>query len=573
MIREVSISRRVAPPSEAMGLNPVLARVLAARGQFQAPDYSLPGLLAPTLNGLDLAADILATAIREGERILVVGDFDADGATGTALAVRALRSLGARDVDWRVPDRFRHGYGLTPVLVDEIKQPFPDVLVTVDQGVSSIEGVAAAQAKGMRVVVTDHHLPGAQLPAAEAIVNPNLPGETFGSTALAGVGVMFYTAMAVRARLREDGFFDGRPVPRLDSLLDLVALGTVADLVPLDENNRRLVHQGLARIRSGQCSPGVRALLEVAGRNLGYVQASDLGFAAGPRLNAAGRLEDMGIGIRCLLADSERAARTLAEELDSLNAQRQSLQADMLTQADQQADAVAKRLDGTVQGLCVFDPEWHQGVVGLVAGRLMERLQRPVLAFAPAEDGSSELKGSGRSPAGVHMRDLLVEIDTCEPGMVSRFGGHARAAGLSLPQEELARFRETFDQCLAKHEFGAEVVTTDGALEPVDFNALTAEALEQGGPWGQGWPEPLFDGRFRVLERRIVGQAHLKMRLQPEGSDLAVDAIAFRAARQLDGDLPELLHLTYRLEVNRWRGQVTPQLNVQHIVSEVEKPV
>ncbi|MFP4278263.1 MAG: single-stranded-DNA-specific exonuclease RecJ [Wenzhouxiangella sp.] len=569
-MRTVRIRRRAAPPAAISGVHPVLARVLAARGQQQAPDYSLHGLLPPTLRGLDRAADILAEAIRGGQRILVVGDFDADGATGTALAVRALHSLGARAVDWRVPDRFRHGYGLSPALVEEIEDPMPDVLVTVDQGVSSIDGVAVAQARGMRVIVTDHHLPGPQLPAAEAIVNPNLADESFGSTALAGVGVMFYTAMAVRARLRETGWFNRRPVPRLDGLLDLVALGTVADLVPLDDNNRRLVHQGLARMRAGQCSHGVRALLEVAGRNLRHVQAVDLGFAAGPRLNAAGRLEDMGIGIRCLLADSEATARTLATELDVLNSQRQAIQADMLKVAEAQADDLAGRIDGAVQGVCVFDPDWHQGVVGLVAGRLMERLQRPVLAFAPAEAGSSELKGSGRSPPGLHMRDLLVQIDTRRPGLMDRFGGHARAAGLSLARSRLDEFRQAFDQSLAGREFGAEVVETDGVLEAGEFSVATAEALEQGGPWGQAWPEPLFDGHFRVLERRIVGQAHLKMRLQPEGGAEPVDAIAFRAVRALDGDLPESLHLTYRLELNRWRGRVSPQLNIQHRVGGVD---
>ncbi len=570
MIRSVRIRRRPVPPTTIDGLHPVLARVLAARGQHQAPDYSLKGLLRPTMKGLDAAADILAAAIRSGQRILVVGDFDADGATGTTLAVRALKALGARHVDWRVPDRFRHGYGLSPILVEEIGEPFPDVLVTVDQGVSSVDGVALAQSKGMKVVVTDHHLPGLRLPAADAIVNPNLAGEDFGSKALAGVGVAFYTAMAVRARLRDGGWFDRRPVPRLDGLLDLVALGTVADLVPLDENNRRLVYQGLARIRSGQCSPGVRALLEVAGRNLRRVKSSDMGFAAGPRLNAAGRLEDMGIGIRCLLTDSDREARMLADQLHELNSQRQAIQADMLKQADAQADRLAEQVDGQVKGLCVFDPDWHQGVVGLVAGRLMERLQRPVLAFAPSEAGSDELKGSGRSPAGVHMRDLLVEIDTAQPGLMERFGGHARAAGLSLDARHLERFQLAFDACLASHEFGTEEVETDGELQPDEFNQLTAEALEQGGPWGQGWPEPLFDGTFRVLERRVVGQTHLKLRLLPAGGTQSIDAIAFRAGRQMDGDLPEAIRLTYRLELNHWRGQSSPQINVQHFVSGLE---
>ena len=568
MIRSVAIRRRPSAAVELPGLHPVVARVLAARGQTEAPDYSLASLLPPSMSGLERAADILAGAIMRGESILVVGDFDADGATGTALAVRTLTSMGARQVRWLVPDRFRHGYGLSRNLVAEIEPPMPEVLLTVDQGVSSIAGVAAARQRGMQVVVTDHHLPGPELPAAEAIVNPNLAGESFGSTALAGVGVMFYTALAVRARLRELDWFQRRPEPRLDQWLDLVALGTVADLVPLDENNRRLVYQGLARLRAGRCSHGVRALLEIAGRNLSHIQAADLGFAAGPRLNAAGRLEDMSVGIRCLLADSERTARALAAELDQLNAQRQAIQADMQKDAETQADALMAEVEGTVQGLCVFHPDWHQGVVGLVAGRLMERLQRPVIAFAPAEAGGDELKGSGRSPAGLHMRDLLVEIDTARPGLIDRFGGHARAAGLSLQRSRLEAFRSAFDACLARHAFGAECVETDGPLKPEELNALTAEALEKSGPWGQSWPEPLFDGRFRVQERRIVGEAHLKLRLQPEAGGPALDAIAFRAGRLLRDELPDPLHVTYRLELNRWQGRVNPQLNIQHLVSE-----
>ena len=568
MIRSVAIRRRPANAVALPGLHPVVARVLAARGQTVAPDYSLKSLLPPSLSGLASAADILAGAIMRGESILVVGDFDADGATGTALAVRALTSLGARRVRWLVPDRFRHGYGLSTALVAEIEPPVPEVLLTVDQGVSSIAGVDAARARGMQVVVTDHHLPGPELPAAEAIVNPNLVGENFGSTALAGVGVMFYTALALRARLRELGWFQRRPEPRLDQWLDLVALGTVADLVPLDENNRRLVYQGLARMRAGRCSHGVRALLEIAGRNLSYIQAADLGFAAGPRLNAAGRLEDMSVGIRCLLADSERTARALATELDQLNAQRRAIQADMQKNAESQVEALMAEVDGEVRGLCVFHPDWHQGVVGLVAGRLMERLQRPVIAFAPAEAGGDELKGSGRSPAGLHMRDLLVEIDTARPGLIDRFGGHARAAGLSLRSDRLDAFRSGFDSCLARHEFGSERVETDGPLKPEELNVLTAEALEKSGPWGQSWPEPLFDGRFKVQERRIVGEAHLKLRLQPEAGGPALDAIAFRAGRLLRDELPDPLHVTYRLELNRWQGRVNPQLNIQHLVSE-----
>lgn len=568
MIRRVVIQRRRAASMRAESIHPVVARVLAARGLNTAPDYGLAGMLPPTLGGLDRAAGILADAIEKSQSILVVGDFDADGATGTTLAVRALRMMGAREVNWLVPDRFRHGYGLSLDLVNEITGTLPDVLVTVDQGVSSLAGVARARELGIRVVVTDHHLPGPQLPAADAIVNPNLPNDPFPSRNLAGVGVMFYTALALRAELRRRNWFSG-PEPRLDCLLDLVALGTVADLVPLDENNRRLVYQGLERIRAGRCAPGIRALLELAGRNLHFVQAADLGFAVAPRLNAAGRLDDMGIGIRCLLTDNEREAGSLAAELDQLNAERQSIQADMQKDAETQAEALADRLEGGVKGLCVFDPDWHQGVVGLVAGRLMERLQRPVIAFAPAEAGSSELKGSGRSPHQLHMRDLLVDIDAANPGLIGRFGGHARAAGLSLEHASLDKFRVAFEQQLSRVEFETERVSTDGKLEPSEFNAETAQALAAAGPWGQAWPEPLFDGTFQVLERRVVGQAHMKMRLRPCGGGPELDAIAFRAGSLCHQELPDPLHLTFRLELNRWRGRVSPQLNIQHLVEQV----
>ena len=571
MIRRVHIQRRKTKnPIEGSG-HPVVDRVLAGRGLDRAPDYSLGKLLPPTLGGLNEASHILAAAIEQDRSIMVVGDFDADGATGSALAVKALTAFGAHDVRWLVPDRFRHGYGLSPELVAEIDPPFPDVLVTVDQGVSSVSGVALARERGMQVIVTDHHLPGEELPAANAIVNPNLVGEPFPSGALAGVGVMFYLVMALRASLREHGHFKAGREPSLAQWLDLVALGTVADLVPLDANNRCLVYQGLERIRAGQCCPGVRALLEIAGRNLAHVTAADLGFAAAPRLNAAGRLDDMSIGIRCLLARSEREALTLARELDQLNAERQAIQADMQKMAEKQADELAAEIEGRPDGLCVFDASWHQGVVGLVAGRLMERLQRPVIAFAPAETGSEELKGSGRSPGGIHMRDLLVDISQANPGLLDRFGGHARAAGLSLEREHFDAFRAAFEHQLKSVKFVSEAVMTDGELNPDEFKVPVAEALHRAGPWGQGWPEPLFDGHFRVLDRRIVGQHHLKMCLRPASGGPELDAIAFRAADLFQRELPDPVHLTYRLEVNRWRGNVSVQLNIQHLVDGLEK--
>lgn len=566
MIRFVHVRRRDGLDGSIAGLHPVVGRVLAARGARELPDYSLSKLLPPTLGGLDAACALLEEYIAENKRIVVVGDFDADGATGTALAVRGLRAMGARDLHWRVPDRFRHGYGLGLSLVGELEALSPDLVVTVDQGVSSHDGVARARDAGMRVIVTDHHLPGPTLPPADAIVNPNLPGETFGSGALAGVGVMFYLLMALRSRLRDRGRFARGREPRLDQWLDLVALGTVADLVPLDENNRRLVQQGLLRIRAGRCLPGIRALLEVAGRNLRHADASDMGFAAGPRLNAAGRLEDMGIGIQCLLADSESEAVELAGRLDALNRERQTLQADMQETAEAQARELSESVEGDLPGLCVFDAEWHQGVVGLVAGRLVERLQRPVIAFAPAEAGGSELKGSGRSPAGVHMRDLLVDIDAANPGLIDRFGGHARAAGLSLEADRLEAFREAFEAQLAERVFEPDVVYTDGCLSGDELCLETAAALAEAGPWGQAWPEPLFDGHFRVLDRRVVGARHLKLRLQAESGGPALDAIAFGAGGLCHRELPDPLGVVYSLEINRWQGRVTPQMRVRFLV-------
>jgi single-stranded-DNA-specific exonuclease len=533
MIRRVRVRRR--PAARPLpGLDPVAARVLASRGCTAPPDYGLASMLPPTLADLDVASALLADAIEQGQRILVVGDFDADGATGTAVAVRGLQGLGASDVCWRMPDRIRHGYGLSTKLAEECLALQPDVLVTVDHGISSIAGVAKVRDAGVRVVVTDHHLPGETLPAADVIVNPNRHDDDFPSPNLAGCGVLFYVLIGVRAELRKRGH---AAEFRLDSLLDLVALGTVADLVQLDENNRRLVRQGLERIRRRQCQPGVAALLEVAGRNLAHVAASDLGFIAGPRLNAAGRLDDISIGIRCLLSDSPDEAMQLAGELDRFNRERQQLQSDMVETAQQLAAELAAQIEGDPGGLCLFDPDWHPGVVGLVASRICEQLQRPVIAFAPAEPGAKELKGSCRSPAGVHMRDLLAELDAGAPDLIDRFGGHARAAGLSLEIERFGDFQRAFDAHVARLTFPPDAVLSDGALAPGELNVETAEALSNAGPWGQGWDEPLFDGHFRVLERRVVGSDHLKMLLEPHGGGPAVDAIAFRAGEWCHRDL------------------------------------
>ena len=563
MIRSVQVRRRK-PGLPTPGIaNAVVARVLGARGLSQTPDYQLGSMLPPTLRGLNTASQLVADAILNHQRILIVGDFDADGATGTALAVRGLRGLGATDVHWRMPDRIRHGYGLSPALAIECLALKPDLLITVDQGISSIVGIEQVRAAGVRVIVTDHHLPGPELPPASAIVNPNQAGDEFPSPHLAGVGVMFYLLIGVRRELRNRG---QAAEFRLDHLLDLVALGTVADLVRLDENNRRLVYQGLARIRARRCQPGVSALLEVAGRNLAHVTAGDLGFIAGPRLNAAGRLDDISIGIRCLLAEHDQEAMQLAQQLDQLNRDRQTIQADMVETAEKLAGETVARMKAPVAGLCLYDREWHPGVVGLVASRLCERLQRPVIALAPADQAGHELKGSCRSPQGVHMRDLLVDIDARSPGVIDRFGGHARAAGLSLELDRLDSFKQAFDTRVAEIEFAADEVLSDGRLNADELTVETAMALSEAGPWGQGWEEPLFDGAFDVIERRIVGQKHLKMSLMPSSGGPVVDAIAFGAGDRCHQELPQPLHIAYRLELNRWRGHVNPQLNVQHWV-------
>lgn len=568
MIRRVEVRRRRIETALEAPVIPVVARALAARGCRALPDYSLAALLPPTLSGLESAAMQLADCIEAGRRILVVGDFDADGATGTALAVRGLRGLGAADVVWRMPDRVRHGYGLGLKLAEECLADRPALVVTVDHGMSSHAGIERLRSAGVEVVVTDHHLPGPTLPPASVIVNPNGPGDAFPSRHLAGVGVMFYTLIALRAELRRRGTDPGF---RLDSLLDLVALGTVADLVRLDENNRRLIAQGLARIRARRCAPGVAALLEIAGRNLAHLTAADLGFIAGPRLNAAGRLDDISIGIRCLLEDDPERAWALAEQLDRLNLERKQIQAEMIQQAEAIAANMLEAIDGEPAGYCLADANWHPGVVGLVASRICEQRRRPVIALAPAGDGSAEWKGSCRSPEGVHMRDLLAEIDAASPGLIDRFGGHARAAGLSLSGRRLTAFREAFEARVATLEFAPDQVWSDGELEARELTVATAQALIDAGPWGQGWEEPLFDGRFRVLARRVVGNGHLKLVLEPAGGGPVLDAIAFRAGDLCHDELPDPLHVTYRLEINRWRGQVTPQLNIQHLVQSLRR--
>lgn len=551
-------------------LHPVLQRVYAARG-IGSPseiDHTLQGLLrTELLGGIERATALLEEALREDLRIVVVADFDADGATSCAVALRGLRACGARHVDYVVPNRFEYGYGLTPPIVELVRVKGADLLITVDNGISSIEGVAAAKAAGLRVLITDHHLAAAQLPAADAIVNPNLPGDAFPSKALAGVGVMFYVLLALRARLRAVDWFaqEGLREPNFAELLDLVALGTVADVVPLDANNRRLVAQGLARIRAGRACAGVNALLKIAGRDHARVLASDLGFAVGPRLNAAGRLADMSLGIECLLSDAPARCARIAQELDALNRERRSIERDMKEQA---LDQVLHTLPDTGElphGICVFDPTWHQGVVGIVAGRLKELYHRPTIAFAVA--GADELKGSGRSIPGVHIRDVLDGVATRHAGLLTRFGGHAMAAGLSLPVARYEEFAQAFDRAIAADVDPAllmQVLYTDGELAPADMTLDLARLLAGAAPWGQAFPEPLFDGEFEIRQRRIVGNDHLRLDLVCDGSTF--QAIAFNAAEAAWAAATRV-RLAYRLAVNEWQGVERLQLVVEHAES------
>ncbi len=576
---EITISRRPnvsAPADLPADLPPVLARIYAARGivSAEALDRSLAKLLPFTeLLGIDAAVDLLVQALRERQRILIIGDFDADGATSSALGVRALRAMGAVQVDYLVPNRFEYGYGLTPEIVAVAAERAPDLLITVDNGIASIDGVAAAKACGMRVLVTDHHLPGDTLPAADAIVNPSQSGDEFPAKSLAGVGVIFYVMLALRARLREAGWFDERKItePNLASLLDLVALGTVADVVPLEHNNRILVAQGLARIRRGQCCPGITALIRVAKRCQQDLVAADLGFALGPRLNAAGRLEDMALGIECLLADDPDAALLLAQRLDELNRERRAIEAEMKAEAMVILDEMELAEDAELPvGLCLFEPHWHPGVIGILASRVKDRLHRPVIVFAEtgAESGDDNIKGSARSVPGLHIRDALDAVAKRHPDLLSKFGGHAMAAGLSLARGDFARFSRAFDEEVRRHLGPADLrreILSDGELSAAELTLPLAESLRAAGPWGQGFAEPLFDGVFDIVSRRIVGDNHLKLVLRPPGSEQIIDAIAFNT---VDDDWPAdtaQVELAYRLDVNEYNGRRSTQLLVEFI--------
>lgn len=554
-------------------LHPVLRRIYLSRSisSKKELELGLNQLIPPEkLAGIDEAVELLVEAISADASILVVGDFDADGATSCALGVLALRAMGAKHVAYIVPNRFEFGYGLTPEIVRLAAPAQPDLIITVDNGISSHDGIEEARSCGISVLVTDHHLPGKSLPPADAIVNPNRPDDTFPSKALAGVGVIFYLMIALRSTLRDLGWFKSIqiPPPNLAEYLDLVAVGTVADLVPLDHNNRILVAQGLKRIASGKGRPGIVSLLEIAGRDCSRTVSSDLGFVVAPRLNAAGRLDDISTGIECLLSDTRQEAMALAEQLDELNRRRREVEADMQVKAQ---EAVAKlNLEndhGQARGYCLFDESWHHGVVGLVASRIKESTHRPVLALAPA--GEEIVKGSARSIHGLHIRDLLESIASREAGLIDKFGGHAMAAGLSLKRSRLNQFIEIYESevasALAEMDLD-ESIMTDGELEATEMTLSLSELLRHGGPWGMGFPEPLFHGRFLVSECSVVGDKHLKMTLTPEESETTLSGIVFNQI--LPGDPPPewaLVQAVYRLDTNHFRGRRSLQLIIQNI--------
>ncbi|MVF14153.1 single-stranded-DNA-specific exonuclease RecJ [Ketobacter sp. MCCC 1A13808] len=573
------ISHRIAPsckPEFSSDMPPLLQKIYANRGLKSDAeiDLGLKHLLpATSLKGLETALDLLVNALQQQQRILVVGDFDADGATSSALMVLALRQLGAESVDFLVPNRFEFGYGLTPEIVAVAQKKQPQLIVTVDNGISSLEGVRAAKAAGMNVLVTDHHLPGKTLPEADAIVNPNQPGCDFASKNLAGVGVAFYLLAALRSRLKALGWFEQQHIhePNMADFLDIVALGTVADVVPLDRNNRILVQQGLMRMRAGRCRPGILALAEVAKRKMSNLCAADLGFAVGPRLNAAGRLTDMSKGIDCLMEDDPAKAKVLAITLDQLNHERRAIEGDMQQQALHALRQLHLSEASTMPwGLCLFREEWHQGVIGILASRIKEQFHRPTIAFAPSDQG--ELKGSARSINGFHIRDALDAVASRHPGLIVKFGGHAMAAGLTLRAEDLTRFERAFDQearrILKPENLTGELIS-DGVLQEAELDLSVAKMLREAGPWGQSFPEPLFDGVFELLDQRIVGEKHLKLTLGLPASKRVIDGIAFNVdlERWPDRSLKQV-YLVYRLDVNEFRGIQSAQLMVEYLAHQ-----
>ncbi|EPT9254673.1 single-stranded-DNA-specific exonuclease RecJ [Vibrio alginolyticus] len=575
----IEIQRRPEPDLSLLpdSIPPILKRIYINRGitDLSQLETSASGLHSyQKLGGIEQAVDLLFQAIKEQKRIIVVGDFDADGATSSALSVLALRMLGSHNVDYLVPNRFEDGYGLSPEVVDQALELGAEMIMTVDNGVSSIEGVRYAKENGITVLVTDHHLPGQVLPDVDAMVNPNLESCSFPSKALAGVGVAFYLMMALCVHMRKHNWFaeQGMQEPKLMELIDLVALGTVADVVPLDENNRILVHQGLQRIRAGKARPGIQALIEVAKRDARRLVASDFGFALGPRINAAGRLDDMSFGVELLMCNNIHAARRMASELDGLNQTRKEIEEGM----KQEAMAFCERLqfgegNELPYGLALFQRDWHQGVIGILASRIKEKFHRPVIAFADGGEGT--IKGSCRSIPGLHMRDALDFIDTQNPGLIIKFGGHAMAAGLTIKEQDFERFSRLFDEVVKKELDEAAlkgVIMSDGELKPEEFSMHVAEQLRSGGPFGQAFPEPIFDGEFKVLHQKLVGEKHLKLMLEPlykgHPTNVMIDGIAFNVdLRRWPDASVKTVRLAYKLDVNEFRGNQSLQLMIDHI--------
>lgn len=569
----IQISRRETNAGVELGeVHPLLKRIYSGRNicSMDELDYSLDKLLPfRQLGHVETAAELLADALEKQKKILIVADYDVDGATACALGIRGLRAMGAKQIDYLVPDRFTHGYGLSTEVVEIATESSPDMLITVDNGISSIDGVAMARSYGLDVLITDHHLPGAQLPNANVIVNPNLPGDPFPSKNLAGVGVMFYVLAALRSYLRDRDWFSSQGIsePNLAAFLDLVALGTVADVVPLDHNNRIFVAQGLQRIRRGHCVEGIHALLLVAKRPAENLLSSDLGFALGPRLNAAGRLTDMRLGIECLLTDDTERAASAAEQLEQLNKTRQQIQSDMQDEAKAEIDNMDLENEDLPLGLCLFNQQWHQGVIGILASRIKDQLQRPVMVFAP--DGQQVIKGSGRSIKGVHLKDVIDRIATLEPQLILKYGGHAMAAGLSISGQDFEKFSVLFNaeinRLFNENQFDTALVT-DGELLSDEISLEVAELLQQAGPWGQGFPEPLFEGEFELVDYRILADKHLKLRLCVPGGTEIYDAIAFNMTDEDWAEEPTTLCIVYQLDVNRFRGRASLQLMVRELI-------
>ncbi len=557
-------------------INPVIKQIYAARqvSSVDELDTGVKALHRDTMSGLTQASTLLADALQYQKRVVIVGDFDADGATSSALMVLGLRMFGFQQVKFLVPNRFDFGYGLSPEMANLVISEGADLLITVDNGISCVEGVNVAKQAGIKVIITDHHLPGDRTPDADAIVNPNQHGCEFPSKNLAGVGVAFYLMLSFRRFLREQGWFEQQGIqpPNVAELLDLVALGTVADVVALDANNRILVHQGLQRIRSGNCRPGIKALVEVSGRSLHKLVASDLGFALGPRINAAGRLDDMTLGINCLITDDINLARQIASELDQLNVTRREIESDMQAEAEY----IIRNLhveSNIPNAFCLYQEDWHQGVIGILAGRIKDKYHRPVIAFAKADEAltGSELKGSARSISGLHIRDILEEIDTANPGVIKKFGGHAMAAGLSVELSQFERFKVLFDEVVTRHiteEQKTSQILSDGELDSDALSLSFAQLVRDSGPWGQAFPEPVFDGHFVIVQQRLVGGKHLKMVLQHETGHL-VDAIWFNIdVNRWPDPMIRHVHVAYQIDVNEFRDQFSVQLMVREVIPE-----